>query len=197
MLTFILTCVTCTSYVTSLGLGVWGMNQLLTQCGDYLSLPSHALSLDEIQRPCQPKVDAKHPGVAVALDELQDEKSYGGHRSSLERPCSNVNWKKKTQRVFRNKFPVIYRLSFKKHFKIPGNFGPILGHESVVSLWRKRHFLKEPSNRWRGFPPDGMFIISHGGLDFFSESKHSNLGTFERNLVTLRSLKPSPGLLFG
>ena len=34
------------------------------------------LSLDEIQRPCQPKVDAKHPGVAVALDELQDEKSY-------------------------------------------------------------------------------------------------------------------------
>ena len=53
------------------------------------------------------------------------------------------------------------------------------------------------SNRWRGFPPDGMFIISHGGLDFFSESKHSNLGTFERNLVTQRSLKPSPGLLFG
>ena len=71
------------------------MNQLLTQCGDYLSLPSHALSLDEIQRPCQPKVDAKHPGVAVALDELQDEKSYGGHRSSLERPCSNVSWKKR------------------------------------------------------------------------------------------------------
>ena len=31
------------------------------------------LSLDEIHRPCQPKVDAKHPGVAVALEELQDK----------------------------------------------------------------------------------------------------------------------------
>ena len=71
---------------------------------NYLSLPSHALSLslDEIQRPCQPKVDAKHPGVAVALDELQDEKSYGGHRSSLERPCSNVRWKKKPASFGRN-----------------------------------------------------------------------------------------------
>ena len=98
-----------------------------------------SLSLDEIQRPCQPKVDAKHPGVAVALDELQDEKSYGGHRSSLERPCGNVRWKK-NRRVFRKKFPVIYRYLQVKHFKIPGNLEPILGHESVVSLRRKRHF---------------------------------------------------------
>ena len=87
--------------------------------------------------------------TGLVLYELQDEKSYGGHRSSLERPCSNVSWKKKTRRVFRNKFPVIYRLSFKTHFKISGNFEPILGHESVVSLWRKRHFFLKPSKRWR------------------------------------------------
>ena len=62
---------------------------------------------------------------------------------------------KKTRRVFRNKFPVIYRLSFENHFKIPGNFEPILGHESVVSLWRKRHFFLKPSKRWRGSPPAG------------------------------------------
>ena len=33
--------------------------------------------------------------TGLALDELQDEKSYGGHRSSLERPCGNVSWKKR------------------------------------------------------------------------------------------------------
>ena len=65
---------------------------------------------------------------------------------------------KKTRRVFRNKFPVIYRLSFNTHFKIPGKFEPILGHESVVSLWQKRHFFKKPSKRWRGSPPGGMFL---------------------------------------
>ena len=115
MLTFMLTCVTCTSYVTSLG---W--------------------------RWMNSKMKSLH---------------YGGHRSSLERPCSNVSWKK-TRRVFRNKFPVIYRLSFKNHFKVPGNFEPILGHESVVSLWRKRHSFKKTSKRWRGFPPDGTYIYT-------------------------------------
>ena len=118
------------------------------------------LSLDQIQWPCQPKVDAKHPGVAVALDELQDEKSYGGHRSSLERPCRNVSWKKKIRRVFRKKNPVIYRLSSKKHFKIPGKIEPILEHESVFSLLRKRHFFKKRSKRWRGFPPAGSFCLA-------------------------------------
>ena len=60
---------------------------------------------------------------------------------------------------FQGKKPVIYRLSSKKHFKIPGNFEPILGHESVVSLWRKRHFLKKRSKRWRGFPPGGIIMM--------------------------------------
>ena len=33
--------------------------------------------------------------TGLALDELQDEKSYGGHRSSLDRQCGNVSWKKR------------------------------------------------------------------------------------------------------
>ena len=69
---------------------------------------------------------------------------------------------KKNRRVLRKKFPVIYRLSSKKHFKIPGNLEPILGHESVVSLWRKRHVFKKPSKRWRGFPPGGKYMILFG-----------------------------------
>ena len=66
---------------------------------------------------------------------------------------------KKTRRVFRNKLPVNYRLSFKNHFKIPGNFEPILGHESVVLLRRKRHFLKNHQNAGAVFPPAGYLSI--------------------------------------
>ena len=46
----------------------------------------------------------------------------------------------------------------KKHFNPPGNFKPISGNESVVSLWRKRHVFSKRSKRWRGYPPDGKFL---------------------------------------
>ena len=52
----------------------------------------------QIQRPCYPKVDANHPGVAVALDELHDQRSDGGHRSSLEESYGNVSGKKNRAR---------------------------------------------------------------------------------------------------
>ena len=62
--------------------------------------------------------------------------------------------------VFKSKFPVnySYRASSKMHFKLPENFKPILWNESIVSLWRKRHFFQNAHNRWRGFPPDGLFM---------------------------------------
>ena len=82
MLTFMLTCVTCTSYVTSLGWGVGDVNV--------------HVNLRHMHILCYVTV--------LALDELQDEKSYGGHRSSLERPCSNVSWKKKPA-SFQEQFP--------------------------------------------------------------------------------------------
>ena len=105
---------------------------------------------------------------------------------------------KKTRRVFRNTFPVIYRLSFYKHFKIPGNFEPIFGHESVVSLWRKRHFFKKPSKRWRGFPPGGMFMIcanpSHGGFKkhCFTHISGTELHQAARPLLSLVERPPVP-----
>ena len=62
-------------------------------------------------------------------------------------------------RVFKSKFPVNCRTSSKIHFKFLGNRKPILWNESIVSLWRTRHFFQNARNRWRGFPPDGLFMF--------------------------------------
>ena len=119
MLTFMLTCVTCTSYiilcyVTGFGVGMWTPRRTV-------------LWRSQVE-----------PWKTVWQCELE----------------------KKTRRVFRNKFPVIYRLSFENHFKIPGNFEPILGHESVVSLWRKTtFFFKNHQNAGAVFPPGGNVFV--------------------------------------
>ena len=45
-------------------------------------------------------------------------------------------------RVFKTKFPVNFRILSNMHSKAPQNFKPMLWNESIVSLWRKRHFFK-------------------------------------------------------
>jgi len=95
----------------------------------------------------------------MALDELQNQKPFGGHWSLLEEAHGDVRGKNITH-LLKNKFPVNYRTPSKKHFKFPGNFKPILGNESVVSLWRKRHVSSKRSKRWRGFSPDGMYMYT-------------------------------------
>ena len=68
---------------------------------------------------------------------------------------------KEIERVFRRKFPVNCRSSLKNHFKIPGMFKPILGNESAVSLWRKRHFFfQNAQNAGAVFPPPGSTSTS-------------------------------------
>ena len=62
---------------------------------------------------------------------------------------------KEIARVFRHKFPVNYGSSLKNHFKIPGILKTILGNESAVSLWRKRHFFQNAQNAGAVFPPPG------------------------------------------
>ena len=92
----------------------------------------------------------------MALDELQDQKSFGAHWSRLEEPYGDVRWKKNAA----HKFHVIYRSSSKNHFKFPGNFKPILGNESVVSLWRKRHcFFQNAHNAGAVFPRRVMYVM--------------------------------------
>jgi hypothetical protein len=79
--------------------------------------------------------------VAMALDELQIKKPFGGHWSLFEEAHGDVRGGKHRARVFKSKFPVNYRTSSKMHFKFPGNFKPILWNESIISLWRKRPFF--------------------------------------------------------
>jgi len=37
-------------------------------------------------------------------------------------------------------------------------FSYFFWNRSIVSLWRKQHFFQNAHNRWRGFPPDRMFL---------------------------------------
>jgi hypothetical protein len=61
-------------------------------------------------------------------------------------------------RVFKTKLPVNFRILSNMHSKVPQNFKPMLWNESIVSLWRKRHFSKRSQPLGR-FPPDRMLIV--------------------------------------
>jgi len=54
----------------------------------------------------------------MALDELQDQKSFGAHWSRLEEPYGDVRWKKKRSTQIPCKLQVI----IKKPLQIPGEF---------------------------------------------------------------------------
>ena len=73
MLTFMSTCVTCTSYVTSLGWGGGDVNVHVNLRN--MHILRYVTGLGGV-------------GMLTFMltDELQDEKYYGGHRSGLERP---------------------------------------------------------------------------------------------------------------
>ena len=172
---FMLNFVICTSDVASLGWGggdvhfhvnlrhthIWrhvtGLGGLM-RCGDYLSLPYHGVSRpDPTAMLTQNWCEAS--GCGNGVGQTPRPRVFW---SSLVAPWRTV-WQCKveqnTAHLFRNKFPVNYRSSSKNHFKFPGNFKPILGNESVVSLWRKRHLFSKRSKRWHGFPPVGMFML--------------------------------------
>jgi len=90
-------------------------------------------------------------------DELQNQKPLEVTGRSLKNRMAM--WEGKKHRApFQENFPVNYRSSSKKHFKRPGNFKPILENEPVVSLCES-DFFQNAHNRWRGFPPDGMFKL--------------------------------------
>ena len=56
-------------------------------------------------------------------------------------------------------------LSIYLAYKFPGNFKPILGNESIVSLWRKRHCFQNAQNAGAVFPPTGFTVLRcHGAF---------------------------------
>ena len=61
-------------------------------------------SCDQSQQPREPKTDAKHQGVAMALDELQIKKPFWGHWSLFEEAHGDVRGGKHRAR-FQEQFP--------------------------------------------------------------------------------------------
>ena len=70
--------------------------------------------------------------------------------------------KEKITRVFRRKFSVNYRTSWKIYLILPGKTQPFLWR---VLKWissfavAKTTVFSKRSRRWRSFPPDGMYMI--------------------------------------
>jgi len=57
----------------------------------------------------------------MALDELQDQKSFGAHWYRLEEPYGDVRWKK-TPRTFQEQLPCKLQVIIKKQLQNPGDF---------------------------------------------------------------------------
>ena len=55
----------------------------------------------------------------MALDELQDQKSFGAHCSRLEEPYGDVRWKKH-RAPFQEQIPCKLQVIIKKPLQIPG-----------------------------------------------------------------------------
>jgi len=58
----------------------------------------------------------------MALDELQDQRSFAAHWSRLEEAYGSVRWEKKHRASFQKQFPCKLQVIIKKPFQIPGEF---------------------------------------------------------------------------
>ena len=86
---------------------------------------------------------------------------------SWKRPVSrctsacSAESEKSLRKIFKTKFPVNYRTMTKTPLIFPGKIHGNFNSSPLVSLWRKRHLFEKRSKRWRGFPPDGMYMYVH------------------------------------
>ena len=92
----------------------------------------------------------------MALDELQDQKSFGAHWSRL----GDVRWNKKHCGPFQEQFPCKLQVIIKKTFQVPWEFKAYFG-EWISSFVRygENNIFSKRSKHWRGFPPDGLFML--------------------------------------
>ena len=170
MLTFMLTCITCTCYVTSLG---WASRN-----GGKLSVIKNifkrgskaeplctgrrghnASSCESLGQKLLSLLRKKH-----SVPQLQDFWRMNSKTKSLlevtGRSLKNrmAMWEGKKHRApFEENIPCKLQVIIEKTLQILGEFKACLENESVVSLWRKQHFFQSAHNPWRGFPPDGLF----------------------------------------
>ena len=135
MLTFMLACVKCTSHVTSLG---WGGGDVNVHVNLRLSKSAIVPRPDPTAMLTQSWCEASGCGSGVGW--TPRPKVWWRSQVKPWRIVWQCEWKK-NRASFQAQFPVNYKSSLKNHFKIPGIFKTILGNESAVSLWRKRHFF--------------------------------------------------------
>ena len=92
----------------------------------------------------------------MALAKLQ-RKCFGENRSHVAEAHGKLKEEKNPAR-FQHKNPCKLQANMLKPLDFPRENSMIFEMKIIVSLWRKRHFFEKRSKRWRGFPPDGMFV---------------------------------------
>ena len=163
MLTFMLTCITCTCYVTSLG---WASRN-----GGKLSVIKNifkrgskaeplctgrrghnASSCESLGQKLLSLLRKKH-----SVPQLQDFWRMNSKTKSLLEVTgrSLKNRQKNTAHLFKRKFPVNYRSSSKKHFKFPGNFKAYFGEWINSFALAKTAFSKRSQPLAQFSPPTG------------------------------------------
>ena len=127
------------------------------RCGDCQSRPYRVVSRPEpTAMLTQNWCEASRCGNGVGR--TPKPKAFWRSLVAPWRSAWRCEMEKNTTHLFKNKFPVNYRPSSKKHFKLPGNFKPILGNEPIVSLWRTRLFIQSAHNSGT-VPPHGLLWL--------------------------------------
>ena len=169
MLTFMLTCVTCTSHVTSLGCGGGDVNVHVSLRQLHISrdvtglgggdVSVHVnLRLSKSAIPCSPPTRSNghvNPKLMRSIRVWQWRWVNSTTKGLMEVTGQALKnrmamWVgKKFARVFRHKFPVNYRSSLKNHFKIPGIF------KTIFRYGENDIFFQNAQNAGAVFPPAG------------------------------------------
>jgi len=96
--------------------------------------------------------------VAVALDELHDQRSDGGHRSSLEESYGNVSGKNRAS--FQAQIPCKLQVIVKKNTsKSRGFLRPFWGMNQQFRYGENDIFFQNAQNAGAVFPPAGCFCL--------------------------------------
>ena len=125
------------------------------QCGGCKNKRYHvALRLGSTATSIQSWCEASGSGNGVGWT---PKKIFWRKQVACYRSAWRAEREKKNAHLLKTKFPVNYRTTCKNHLIFPGKIQAFLWWRSIVSLWRKRHFFKKRSKRWRSFPPTGCF----------------------------------------
>ena len=136
--------------------GFWFIPAEWMQCGDWVKQPFPTVWPPELKtKSIQDWCEASGSGNGVIW--MPQIISWKRPVSRCTSACSAES-EKSLRKIFKTKFRVNYRTMTKTPLIFPGKIHGNFNSSPLVSLWRKRHFFEKRSKRWRGFPPDGMYM---------------------------------------